>query len=167
MGFGAPANDTPNRRRATQMEQYSQQSADDYKADEENMERDKMLQACEARDLIEFGMIPEFVGRLPIILGFHSLTEDMLVRILTEPRNALVPQYQALLSMDKVQLDFSYDALVMIAKKALDRKTGARGLRSILVCYYFFKHSIENFILNVTNFHSREYLKRTKNFLKF
>jgi ATP-dependent Clp protease ATP-binding subunit ClpX len=132
LGFGAPTNETPNRRRATQMELYGQAS-ENSKVEEENTERDKMLQACEARDLIEFGMIPEFVGRLPIILGFHSLTEDMLVRILTEPRNALVPQFQALLSMDKVQLDFSYDALVMIAKKALDRKTGARGLRSILV----------------------------------
>jgi len=97
-----------------------------------NLERDKYLQECEARDLIEFGMIPEFVGRLPIVVAFHSLNEDMLVRILTEPRNAYVPQYQALFQMDKVQLDFTDGALRAIAKNAVQRKTGARGLRSIL-----------------------------------
>ena len=66
----------------------------------------------EARDMIEFGMIPEFVGRLPVVVPFHSLTEDMLVRILVEPRNALVPQYQALFGMDKVcnsRCEFSFD----------------------------------------------------------
>jgi ATP-dependent Clp protease ATP-binding subunit ClpX len=100
---------------------------------EENIERDRLLQDCEARDLIEFGMIPEFVGRLPIIVNFESLSEDMLIKILTEPRNALVPQYQALLAMDKVKLEFTHDALKAISRKALERKTGARGLRSILV----------------------------------
>ena len=68
-----------------------------------------------------------------MILSFHSLNEDMLVKILTEPRNAYIPQYQALFQMDKVQLDFTDGALRSIAKKALQRQTGARGLRSILV----------------------------------
>ena len=65
-------------------------------------EKDSVLKLVEARDLIEFGMIPEFVGRFPVVVPFHSLSEDMLVRILTEPKNALIPQYQALFSMDKV-----------------------------------------------------------------
>lgn len=71
-------------------------------ADDES-EKDAFLRAVEARDLIEFGMIPEFVGRFPVIVPFHSLSQDMLVRILTEPRNALVPQYQMLFGMDKVK----------------------------------------------------------------
>lgn len=66
-------------------------------------EKDRLLKHVEARDLIEFGMIPEFVGRLPVVVPLHSLDEDTLVRILTEPRNAVVPQYQALFSMDKVR----------------------------------------------------------------
>lgn len=65
-------------------------------------EKDRLLKHVEARDLIEFGMIPEFVGRLPVVVPLHSLDEETLVRILTEPRNAVVPQYQALFSMDKV-----------------------------------------------------------------
>lgn len=65
-------------------------------------EKDRLLRNVEARDLIEFGMIPEFVGRLPVVVPLHSLDEEMLVQILTEPRNAVVPQYQALFSMDKV-----------------------------------------------------------------
>lgn len=69
---------------------------------EDEHERDTLLRAVEARDLIDFGMIPEFVGRFPVIVPFHSLSKDMLVRILTEPRNALVPQYQMLFGMDKV-----------------------------------------------------------------
>ena len=134
LGFGAPSNEEPSRRRATQMELYDQSPANDgEKVHEENLERDRLLHDCEARDLIEFGMIPEFVGRLPVITSFESLTEDMLVRILKEPRNALVPQYQALLAMDKVKLEFNDDALRMIARKALERKTGARGLRSTMV----------------------------------
>jgi len=66
-------------------------------------EKDRLLRLVEARDLIEFGMIPEFVGRLPVVVPLHSLDEETLVRILTEPRNAVVPQYQALFSMDKVR----------------------------------------------------------------
>lgn len=134
LGFGVPSSEEPNRRRATQMELYDQSPAmEGEEVHEENRERDALLHGCEARDLIEFGMIPEFVGRLPIIVSFESLSEDMLVRILQEPRNALVPQYQALLGMDNVKLEFAEDALRSIARKALERKTGARGLRSILV----------------------------------
>ncbi len=136
LGFGLASNDNePNsRRKATQMELNDQSThSEGDKIDEENKERDRLLQDCEARDLIEFGMIPEFIGRLPVIVSFESLTEDMLVKILTEPKNALVPQYQALLAMDKVKLDFVGDSLKMIARRALERKTGARGLRSILV----------------------------------
>jgi ATP-dependent Clp protease ATP-binding subunit ClpX len=133
LGFGSPSNEAPNRRLATQMD-LNGQSADESAAKvlEENQERDRLLLDCEARDLIEFGMIPEFIGRLPVITAFESLTEDMLVKILCEPRNALVPQYQALLEMDKVKLDFSKEALRTIARKALERKTGARGLRSTM-----------------------------------
>ena len=73
---------------------------------DDNAERDKLLGDAEARDLIEFGMIPEFVGRLPVVVSLHSLDERSLVKILTEPRNALVPQYEALFSMDKVGVSF-------------------------------------------------------------
>ncbi|MBF7083743.1 ATP-dependent Clp protease ATP-binding subunit ClpX [Desulfallas sp. Bu1-1] len=83
-------------------------------------------------DLLKFGLIPEFVGRLPIIVTLDALDEDALVRILTEPRNALVKQYEKLFDLDGVNLEFQHDALRTIAQEALRRKTGARGLRSIL-----------------------------------
>ena len=83
-------------------------------------------------DLLKNGLIPEFIGRLPIIVTLEALGEDTLVRILTEPKNALVKQYQKLLEMDGVKLDFDEEALHLIAKEALKRKTGARGLRSII-----------------------------------
>ncbi|KAL1475391.1 hypothetical protein MTO96_019831 [Rhipicephalus appendiculatus] len=101
-------------------------------ASDDNAERDALLRGVEARDLIEFGMIPEFVGRFPVLVPFHSLSEDMLVQILTEPRNALVPQYQMLFGMDKVELTFEPEALRAIAHLAMERKTGARGLRAIM-----------------------------------
>lgn len=75
----------------------------------------------------------EFVGRFPVLVPFHSLDVDMLVRILTEPKNALVSQYRALLGMDQVELTFSKEALTSIAKQAMERQTGARGLRAIMV----------------------------------
>jgi len=100
--------------------------------EEDQMERDKYLASVEAGDLIEFGMIPEFVGRFPALVAFHSLTETMLIRILTEPKNALIPQYQMLFGMDKVDLNFTPGALHAIAKLAVSKKTGARGLRAIL-----------------------------------
>lgn len=91
-----------------------------------------ILQGVEPEDLTRFGLIPEFVGRLPVIATLTDLDAEALVTILTEPRNALVKQYQALFEMEDVRLSFSDDALKAIAKKALDRKTGARGLRSIM-----------------------------------
>ncbi|MBQ6943043.1 MAG: ATP-dependent Clp protease ATP-binding subunit ClpX [Ruminococcus sp.] len=84
------------------------------------------------KDLVKFGMVPEFVGRLPVITVLEELDEATLVRILTEPRNALVKQYQKLFSYDKVKLEIEDEALVEVAKKSLEQKTGARGLRSIL-----------------------------------
>ncbi|MBU5487495.1 ATP-dependent Clp protease ATP-binding subunit ClpX [Clostridium sp. MSJ-8] len=83
-------------------------------------------------DLLKFGLIPEFVGRLPIVVTLESLDVDALVNILREPKNALVKQYKKLFEMDNVELDFSDKALTAIAKKAIERKTGARGLRSII-----------------------------------
>ncbi|MCL2337168.1 MAG: ATP-dependent protease ATP-binding subunit ClpX [Firmicutes bacterium] len=83
-------------------------------------------------DLLRYGLIPEFVGRLPIIVTLEALNEDALVRILTEPRNALVKQYEKLFDLDGVHLEFQLDGLKTIAQEALRRKTGARGLRSIL-----------------------------------
>jgi ATP-dependent Clp protease ATP-binding subunit ClpX len=83
-------------------------------------------------DLIKFGLIPEFVGRLPVVATLEELDEDALVQILKEPKNALIKQYQKLFEMEKVKLKFTDGALVAVAKGALKRKTGARGLRSIL-----------------------------------
>ena len=81
-------------------------------------------------DLVKFGLIPEFTGRLPVITSMKELSEDDLVRVLTEPKNSLVKQYTKLLKMDGVNLSFEPDALRALAKKALERKTGARGLRA-------------------------------------
>ncbi len=86
----------------------------------------------EPEDLLKFGLIPEFVGRLPVIATLEDLDEDALVTILTEPKNALVKQYQRLFELEDAQLTFTEDALSAIAKKAIERKTGARGLRSIM-----------------------------------
>jgi ATP-dependent Clp protease ATP-binding subunit ClpX len=83
-------------------------------------------------DLLKFGLIPEFVGRLPVISTLEPLDEPALVRILSEPKNALVKQYQKLLEMDNVKLDFEPAALDAIAKEAIKRNTGARGLRAII-----------------------------------
>ncbi|XP_077989008.1 ATP-dependent clpX-like chaperone, mitochondrial isoform X1 [Glandiceps talaboti] len=130
LGFGAPSNVSPGRRAATAGDVLSLTEGHDTKAD--NEERDNLLLQVEARDLIEFGMIPEFVGRFPVVVALTSLDEEMLIRILTEPRNALIPQFQALLSLDKAELTFSADAMIAIAQMALERKTGARGLRAIV-----------------------------------
>ena len=83
-------------------------------------------------DLVKYGLIPEFVGRLPVIATLEDLDEASLIKILTEPKNALIKQYQTLFKMEKVDLNFRNDALNSIAKLAIERKTGARGLRSIL-----------------------------------
>lgn len=90
------------------------------------------MQEIISEDIQKFGLIPEFIGRLPVVAALEQLTADDLVRILTEPRNALVKQYQTLLSYDGVELEFDEDALQAIANKAIERKTGARGLRSII-----------------------------------
>jgi ATP-dependent Clp protease ATP-binding subunit ClpX len=91
-----------------------------------------ILKDLEPEDLLKFGLIPEFVGRLPVIATLEDLDEDALVRILTEPKNALVKQYQRLFELEGVKLTFTEDALRAIARRAIARKTGARGLRSIM-----------------------------------
>ncbi len=97
-------------------------------------ERDvgEVIQGVEPEDLQKFGLIPEFIGRIPVVATLENLDEDALVQILTQPKNALVKQYQRMFEMEDVKLTFSDEALVGIAKKAIVRKTGARGLRSIL-----------------------------------
>jgi ATP-dependent Clp protease ATP-binding subunit ClpX len=92
----------------------------------------EVLREVEPEDLLKFGLIPEFVGRLPVVATLEDLDEEALVKILTEPKNALVKQYQRLFEMEDVRLDFAEDALGAIARKAIARKTGARGLRSIM-----------------------------------
>ncbi|MCM0755800.1 ATP-dependent Clp protease ATP-binding subunit ClpX [Desulfovibrio aminophilus] len=92
----------------------------------------ELLAQAQPMDLIKFGMIPEFVGRIPVMTSLTELTEDDLVRILTEPKNALVKQYQKLFELDKVSLRFTDNALRSIALKAIERKTGARGLRNVM-----------------------------------
>ena len=92
----------------------------------------QLLRLATHDDLVEFGMIPEFMGRVQIIVALHALTEEALVRVLREPKNSLVKQYQTLLDLDGVKLDFDDDALTKIAAMATKRKTGARGLRSII-----------------------------------
>jgi ATP-dependent Clp protease ATP-binding subunit ClpX len=92
----------------------------------------EVLRECEPEDLLKFGLIPEFIGRLPVVATLEDLDESALIRILTEPKNALVKQYQRLFEMEGVKLAFTKDALEGVAKKAIGRKTGARGLRSIL-----------------------------------
>ncbi|MGA9442472.1 MAG: ATP-dependent Clp protease ATP-binding subunit ClpX [Methyloceanibacter sp.] len=91
-----------------------------------------ILRGIEPEDLLRFGLIPEFIGRVPVIATLDDLDESALIRILTEPKNALVRQYQRLFEMEDVQLSFAEEALLAISKKAIDRKTGARGLRSIM-----------------------------------
>ncbi|MGB2872212.1 MAG: ATP-dependent Clp protease ATP-binding subunit ClpX, partial [Psychrobacillus psychrotolerans] len=90
-------------------------------------------------DLLKFGLIPEFIGRLPVLASLEQLDVSALVQILTEPKNALAKQYQKMIELDNVKLTFEDDALIAIAKEAIERKTGARGLRSI----------IENIMLDV------------------
>jgi len=101
--------------------------------DLEDLERrDALLANVAPRDLVQYGMIPEFVGRLPVMVVLKHLTEADLVRILTEPKNAMIKQYQALFAMDDAKLEFSEDGLAEIAKVAIERETGVRALRSIL-----------------------------------
>jgi ATP-dependent Clp protease ATP-binding subunit ClpX len=99
---------------------------------DENTSVGKMLHTVEPDDLIRFGLIPEFVGRLPVTATLEELDEAALVSILTEPKNALIKQYQKLFSLEGVELDVGKEALASIAHKAMERKIGARGLRSIV-----------------------------------
>ncbi|MGA1861665.1 ATP-dependent Clp protease ATP-binding subunit ClpX [Deferribacter thermophilus] len=97
-----------------------------------NLSRDEILKNVQPEDLIKYGLIPEFVGRLPVIATLHDLDEEALIAILTEPKNSLVKQFQEMFKIDNVKLTFTQGALRAIAKKAIARKTGARGLRSIV-----------------------------------
>ena len=108
MGFGAPVESRKNR------------------------DVGKILSQVQPHDLLKFGIIPELVGRLPVITSMESLKKEDLVRILREPKNALVKQYTKLLELDHVELEISDEALESIAQKALDRQIGARGLRAVM-----------------------------------
>jgi ATP-dependent Clp protease ATP-binding subunit ClpX len=106
-----------------------------------NVKKDvgELLNRIQPEDLLRYGLIPEFVGRVPVVVTLHELDEEALVKILVEPKNALIKQYKKLFEMDNVELEMDEEALKAIAKKAIDRKTGARGLRSI----------VENFLLDI------------------
>ena len=104
----------------------------DVKKKDESKKIAELFRQVEPTDLVKFGLIPEFIGRLPVMAALDKLTNDDLVRILTEPKNALVKQYQKLLSLDDTKLEFEPEALKAIAAKAIERNTGARGLRSII-----------------------------------
>lgn len=104
-------------------------SAEDRKEEKKNSE---VIKEIQPQDLIKFGLIPEFVGRLPIVVGLDELNEDALVKIMTEPRNALVKQYKTMFKIDGVELEVEPDAIRAVAKKAMKLKTGARGLRTIM-----------------------------------
>jgi len=104
----------------------------EVKGKDEERNIGELLLEVEPQDLIHYGLIPEFVGRLPVVATLSELDEDALVRILSEPKNAITKQYQKLFEMENVELDFRNDALHAVAKKAMERKTGARGLRTIL-----------------------------------
>ena len=104
----------------------------DVRTDEDEKSIGELLHDVEPQDLIRFGLIPEFVGRLPVVATLEELDESALVQILIEPKNALTKQYRKLFEMEGVDLEFREDALKAVAKKAMERKTGARGLRTIL-----------------------------------
>ena len=92
----------------------------------------ELIKEIQPQDLIKFGLIPEFVGRLPIVVGLDELTEDALVKIMTEPKNAIVKQYKTMFKLDGVELNIESEAVRAVAKKAMKLKTGARGLRTIM-----------------------------------
>ena len=115
-------------------ERLNKQSSIGFQADlKDKYDKDKnLLMQVTVDDLRNFGMIPEFLGRLPIVFALESLTEDMLVQILQEPKNAILKQYRRLLELDEVKLEFEEGALRAIARKALEKDTGARALRAII-----------------------------------
>ncbi|UYM16063.1 ATP-dependent protease ATP-binding subunit ClpX [Endozoicomonas euniceicola] len=104
----------------------------EVKSKDDKKDLGETFKEVEPEDLVKFGLIPEFIGRLPVIATLEELDEDALVQILTEPKNALTKQYRKLFEMESVEVDFRDDALRAVAKRAMERKTGARGLRSIL-----------------------------------
>jgi ATP-dependent Clp protease ATP-binding subunit ClpX len=104
----------------------------DIKTEENEQSIGELLGEVEPEDLIHYGLIPEFVGRLPVVATLEELDEDALVQILVEPKNALTKQYHKLFEMEGVELEFRDDALTAVARRAMERKTGARGLRTIL-----------------------------------
>lgn len=112
---------------------FNAELKDKYDKDE------NILQKVTTEDLREFGMIPEFLGRLPVVFALQAMTEDMLVQILTQPKNAILKQYKKLLALDEVDLVFDDDAVRTVAKKAIEKKTGARALRAV----------IEDFMLDI------------------
>ena len=118
---------------------------------EKNLSYNQLIDKISAEDLKNFGIIQEFAGRFPIICPLQQLTEKEMIRILTEPKNAIIKQYQKLLAEDEVQLEFQEDALAMIAKKAIKNKTGARGLRAQL-----------EELLRTMMFEAPEYKRKTK-----
>ena len=111
----------------------------------------QLINEISAEDLKNFGIIQEFAGRFPIICPLQQLTEKEMVKILTEPKNSIIKQYQKLLAEDEVQLEFQEDALAMIAKKAIENKTGARGLRA----------QLEELLITIM-FEAPEYKRKTK-----
>ncbi|MFP4161934.1 MAG: ATP-dependent Clp protease ATP-binding subunit ClpX, partial [Ectothiorhodospira sp.] len=104
----------------------------EIKAKDESRSDSQILFGVEPEDLIKYGLIPEFVGRLPLVATLGELDEDALIRILTEPKNALTKQYHKLFEMEGVEIELREDALRAVARRAMERKTGARGLRTIL-----------------------------------
>jgi ATP-dependent Clp protease ATP-binding subunit ClpX len=109
------------------------------KSPDQTVKNYDLIKDVQGEDLIKFGIIPELIGRLPIIVTFEDLDEAALIKILTEPKNAIIKQFQKMFELDNVQLDFTIDSLKAIAREALLRATGARGLRSI----------VENILLGV------------------
>ena len=104
----------------------------EVKSKEDKKAIGEILRTVEPEDLVKFGLIPELIGRLPVVATLEELSNDALVQILTEPKNALVKQYQKLFAMEGVELEIRPAAMAAVARRALERKTGARGLRSIL-----------------------------------
>ncbi len=127
----------------------------------------KILAEVDSRDLISYGLIPEFVGRVPVISSLDALDEESLVRILTEPKNALIKQFKLLLSLDGIDLKFSEEAIKSVAKMAVDKKMGARGLRSIveklmLDIMYEYPSKKRTKVCNITKLTLKKYLREYK-----
>jgi len=107
-------------------------AASDSDIKSSKVDASEILKKVQPEDLLKYGLIPEFIGRLPVMVTLDELTKDALVRIIKEPKNAILKQYKKLFQMDGVELEIEDDAIIRVAEKAIERKTGARGLRSIL-----------------------------------